>query len=133
MKQQSVFFHSTTPEHWEAIKKEGILFGVHGHSWVESNQNKSKDGGYRYTYLSPKPLITGYGSVILKVRFTPKREDFGKIHNYGFDPPPGQYCWQFSVFEPIPLSRVRRCYGYTILHHLILFYEAIKMRVRHEH
>lgn len=121
-KQQSIFYHSTAPERWEAIKKEGVLWGIHGWGeWSEKNKKKEKCT-YRYTYLSPRPLLTGYGSVILKVKFTPKLEDQGKVHNYGFDPPPGEECWQFSVFEPIPLSQVRRSYWYSFLHYLIKFY-----------
>jgi hypothetical protein len=103
------FYHVTTVKAWRAIKKEGILFGVHGHGeWIERNKDKGA-GSYRYTYLSPWPLL-GYGSVVLQVDFNPKREDFGKIHNYGFDPPQGEVCWQFSVFQPISLSDVRFCF-----------------------
>ena len=101
------FYHVTSVKRWKAIQEEGILFGIHGSSWEESN--KVKDSIlYRYTYLSPIPHLIGYGSVILKVKFIPKEEDFGKTHNYGFDPPPGQVCTQFSVFKPISLSAVRR-------------------------
>jgi len=138
---QNVFYHSTDPERWEAIKKEGVLWGIHGscvgiRDWKKLNESEYK-GVYRYTYLSPRPLLTGYGGAILKVRYTPKKEDASicvggtinnightdKIkHNYTFDPPPGEICTQFSVFEPIPLSRVRRCFWYSVLHYLIVVF-----------
>jgi hypothetical protein len=110
-KVKSVFYHVTTPQRWEAIKKEGVLYGIHGScfgifNWAELNQSEYRNK-YRYTYLSPTPYYE-YGSVVLEVRYTPKREDFGIKHNYGFDLPPDMICWQFSVFEPIPLVNVKR-------------------------
>ena len=59
---------------------------------------------YRYTYLSPEPFNESYGSVLIEVEYTPK----GPPHdNYGFNPPEGEVCWQFSVFDPIPLKEVK--------------------------
>ena len=44
-----------------------------------------------------------YGDTVIEVEYTPgSRKD-----NYGFNPPPGQECWQFSVFEPIELDGVK--------------------------
>jgi len=128
-KVQNVFYHSTDSKRWEAIKKEGVLWGIHGWgAWSEKNEKK-EECTYRYTYLSPRPILTGYGGVILKVKFTPKPGDtweyLGKVHNvhnYGFDPPEGQECWQFSVFKPIPLSQVHRCFWYSVLHYLIIIF-----------
>ena len=104
------FYHRTRSERWEAIQEEGVLWGVHGWDWDVSNKNKTTDKWkpYRYTYLAPEIPDDSYGDVILEVQYEPLREDFGTKHNYGFDPPPGQHCWQFSVFEPISLSCVRR-------------------------
>jgi hypothetical protein len=88
------FYHRTTETVWEGIQADGSLHGAH-------------PGGSRYTYLSPsRDIDESYGPVLLEVEYEPvgaKGTD-----NYGFDPPPGQECWQFSVFIPIPLSRVRR-------------------------
>jgi hypothetical protein len=109
------FYHVTNREAWKAIKEEGVLFSVHGDGdWSKRNTEKNSGYAYRYTYLSPKPLL-GYGNVVLQVEFTPKQEDFGKVHNYGFDPPPGQICTQFSVFKPIPLSDVKFCFWYSVM------------------
>ena len=126
------FYHRTTEERWQAVQEEGVLWGIHG-NWKNNNRHKkniydlrhSPRGRhclYRYTYLSPDDQGESFGSVLLEVEYEPKREDAsvcvgGHIetrsehpikHNYGFDPPPGQYCTQFSVFEPIPLGKVRR-------------------------
>jgi hypothetical protein len=114
MKYMNIFYHVTSLKAWKAIKKEGVLFGVHGQgSWEKRNSEKTPDrNGYGYTYLSPKPLLI-YGVIVLRVIFEPKREDFGTVHNYGFNPPPGQVCTQFSVFRPIPLSSIRFCFWYS--------------------
>jgi len=104
------FYHRTTEKVWKEIQEEGVLWGVHGHPG-----NKIKIGGYRYTYFSPKECMPsdGYGPVLLEVEYEPRgigvKDEDGEIYdNYGFDPPPGMICWQFSVFKPIPISNVRR-------------------------
>jgi len=108
------FYHWTNEEAWKKIQEEGVLWGVHG-----------GDGTYRYTYLAPTPELwkhPSYGNILLEVEYEPRREDASicvggliplkskkkKKHNFGFDPPPGQRCVQFSVFVPIPLNKVRR-------------------------
>ena len=75
---------------------------------------------YRYTYLTPDlDVAEGYGSkeVILEVEYEPvgvgNKVDGKTIDNYAFGPEPGQivkpgdHCWQFSVFIPIPIEKVR--------------------------
>jgi hypothetical protein len=99
-----IFYHCTSENKWERIQKEGVLWGI-----ASTYTNGKQTGMRRYTYLSPWPL-TEYGDVILKVAYEPRREDFGKKHNYGFDPPPGMVCDQFCVFDPIPLLYVERIY-----------------------
>lgn len=85
-------YHRTTLEVWEKIKKEKILFGVHDN--------------YRYTYLSPSPLIPiEYGELLLEVEYVPT--GIKGIDNFGFEPPDGEFCWQFSVFIPIPIENIR--------------------------
>ena len=126
-----IFYHITSTKRWKYIKKEGVLWGVHGNNYEESNQNKTDNGPdrpYRYTYLSPTPHPPSYGSVVLQVEYTPKREDFSKLHNYGFDPPPGQVCTQFSVFEPILLSQVRRCFWLSLFYTVINIFKRNKER-----
>jgi hypothetical protein len=85
------FYHRTNEDNWKKIQDEGVLWGIHS---------------YRYTYLSPDRDLTSYGPVLLEVEYSPTGE-YG-VDNYGFNPPDGEYCWQFSVFNPIPIADVRR-------------------------
>lgn len=89
-----VFYHGTTEEKWQKIQDEGCLFGV-GLS-------------YRYTYLSEERSVAeAYAKpVLLEVTYVPVA--LLEVDNYGFNPPEGQSCWQFSVFIPIPITHVRR-------------------------
>jgi len=121
-----MFYHGTYENVWEEIQKSGVLWGcpvawenfeeiegegVTGMRRLDIDINKE---GYRYTYLSPeKDYAEQYGDVLLEVVYAPKgggaEDENGEVYdNYGFDPPKGQFCWQFSVFQPIPLKRVRR-------------------------
>ena len=100
-----IFFHGTTVEAWAAIQAEGVLWG--GETWLKTGGKE----GYRYTYLSPHLEVAqaiGDGTV-LKVEYEPVgvgvKVGGQAIDNYGFDPPPGETCWQFSVFVPIPVGR----------------------------
>jgi hypothetical protein len=96
------FYHGTTEKVWKLVQKEGVLWGY--------NMHKEPDGttrrGYRYTYLTPEINVAkGYGDVILEIEYEP----VGKgIDNYGFDPPEGETCWQFSVFVPIGIDKIKR-------------------------
>lgn len=94
------FFHGTTKPKWNLIQKEGILFGLHDEYGSDS---------YRHTYLTPDiNYAEGYGSIILEVEYEPVGINGKGIDNYGFYPPKGEYCWQFSVFIPIPLKNVKK-------------------------
>ncbi len=109
------FFHGTTKENWQKIREEGILWG--GYTYHETGGKE----GYRYTYLTPDldvALSMGSTEVILEVEYNPmgvgNLVDGETIDNYAFGPNPGQkvepgdHCWQFSVFVPIDLNKVRR-------------------------
>jgi hypothetical protein len=90
-----IFYHGTSKKNWDKIRDEGILFGI-GNS-------------YRYTYLTPDfDIAKKYGSVVLQVKYEPIGIDGNMIDNYGFDPPKGQTCWQFSVFIPILIKNIKR-------------------------
>lgn len=97
-----IFFHGTKEDRWKKIQEEGVLWGRHYHD--------GRDINYRYTYLSPDINVAlEYGSVTLAVEYEPVgNKEIRGIDNYGFKPPPGMACWQFSVFVPIPLGKVRR-------------------------
>jgi hypothetical protein len=88
-----IFYHGTSKENWKKMQKEGILFGT--------GEN------YRYTYLTPEiEIARKFGQVVLEVEYEPIGAGSG-IDNYGFNPPEGMTCWQFTVFVPILLSNVR--------------------------
>jgi hypothetical protein len=95
---EGLWFHGTNEVGWAAIQAEGVLWG-------------NVTGSYRYTYLTPhKAVAEQYGSVLLRVRYIPKGVG-STVDNYGFladAPEPGMTCWQFSVFEPIPVGQVWR-------------------------
>lgn len=85
-----IFFHGTTKEAWNLIQQEGVLWGKHG--W------DGKSDTYRYTYLTADRniAIRFGGGILLKVEYTPKEY----TDNYR------EGDWQFSVFDPIPLSKI---------------------------
>jgi hypothetical protein len=88
------FYHWTKKRIWQKIKACGYL----------------KSG----TYYAPTPWLWNdeynsgkYGMILLEINYLPKRIDFRKEHNYGFDPPHGQCCVQFNIFKNIPLSEIK--------------------------
>jgi len=92
----NIWYHRTTEEKWKLIQEEGVLWGI-----------PSTPNYPRYTYLSPYDLGKSYGDILLEVEYKPLKETQGYKHNYGFEPPEGQICWQFSVFEPIDIKNVK--------------------------
>jgi len=126
------FYHRTTEERWKVIQEREELFGV-APGWdgwqIAHKDLDSEPKRMRYTYLSPISIDWGenFGfdrekrTVLLEVEYDPKPEDAsihcgGTIkkrerpikHNYNFNPPKGKICDQFSVFEPIPLTNIKR-------------------------
>lgn len=96
------FYHGTTQDKWDSIQKEGVLWGYNEHT----NENGLKYRGYRYTYLTPEmDVAKKYGDVVLEVEYMPVGVGTG-FDNYGFDPPEGMTCWQFSVFVPISIDNI---------------------------
>ena len=103
------FYHGTTEESWKKIQEEGVLWG--GDTYHRTGGKE----GYRYTYLTPDlDVAENYGNkeVMLEVEYEPigvgNKIDGKTIDNYGFNPPQGQHCWQFSVFVPISIDKVKR-------------------------
>ena len=81
------FYHSTTIEKWNEIKKEGVLFGV-------------RNCGSRCTYLTTDiEEAKQYGEILLKVEYDPF---VNKKENNYIDG-----CWQLRVYEPILIKNVK--------------------------
>ncbi len=90
------FYHGTSKENWEQIKKEGILFGRRYVLNDDGSVNREVD---RCTYLAvEKEEAQCYGDVVLEVEFDPASS---KHNNYK------EGCWQVRVYEPIPLSHIK--------------------------
>lgn len=106
------FYHGTSEKKWKKIQKEGILWGYNIHKKTDGTKYR----GYRYTYLTPFINVASeYGDVILEVEYNPIGIDGRGIDNYCFkhEIPKEEYlnsarCWQFSVFVPIEISKVKR-------------------------
>lgn len=93
-----VFYHGTSKENWDAIQKEGVLFG---RRYVLNNDGTIHHEVDRCTYLAvDKDEAAQYGDVVLKVEYNPFKTP--KHNNYIED------CWQVRVYEPIPLNDVER-------------------------
>jgi hypothetical protein len=85
----TVFYHGTSNEVWNDIQKEGALFG------------KRSGTVHRATYLTTDiDEAKCYGTVVLEVRYNPSEHP--KMNNYTDD------CWQFRVYEPIPITNIKR-------------------------
>lgn len=90
------FYHGTSKKNWEAIKKEGILFGRRYITDNDGNIIKEVD---RCTYLATDlEEAKCYGDVVLQVEYDPYNSNH---NNYQED------CWQVRVYEPIPVSKIQ--------------------------
>ncbi len=102
------FYHGTTKENWEKIQEEGVLWGKP--SWNETWEDREPN---RYTYLTPDIEVAEAinSEVILEVEYDPigvgNKVNGQVMDNYGFNPPQGQTCWQFSVFIPISIKKIK--------------------------
>lgn len=91
-----VFFHGTSKENWNAIQKEGILFGRRFVTDDNGNIIKEVD---RCTYLAVDlEEAKCYGDVVLQVEYNPLNS---KHNNYK------EGCWQVRVYEPISISKIQ--------------------------
>lgn len=91
-----IFYHGTSKENWDAIQKEGILFGRR--YVLDNNGNIIKELD-RCTYLAVDlEEAKCYGDVILQVEYNPLQNKEKNNYTDG--------CWQLRVYEPIPLSNV---------------------------
>lgn len=92
-----IFYHGTSIENWNAIQKEGILYGKR--FITDNNGNIIKEVN-RCTYLAVEPEEAKcYGDILLQVEYNPLNS---KHNNYM------EGCWQVRVYEPIPLSDITK-------------------------
>ena len=91
-----VFYHGTSKEDWSVIQKEGILYGRRYIADNDGNNIKEVD---RCTYLAVDlDEAKCYGDIILQVEYDPIIHP--NMNNYI------DGCWQFRVYEPIPISKI---------------------------
>lgn len=77
------FYHGTSKENWEKIQQDGFLYGNN-----------------RLTYLAiDLKEAMCYGQIVLQVEYNPFEHP--DMNNYCED------CWQFRVYEPIPIHNVK--------------------------
>ncbi len=98
---EMICYHGTSKENWQKIQKEGVLWGI-------PDIFNPSTIPIRRTFLSPDIEVAKAinEEVILEVEYNPKGVGSG-IDNFGFNPPFSEYCWQFSVFVPINLNKVK--------------------------
>ena len=91
-----VFYHGTSKENWNAIQKEGILYG---RRFVTDNNGNIIKEIDRCTYLAVDlEEAKCYGDVVLQVEYNPSNS---KHNNYK------EGCWQVRVYEPIPIYNIQ--------------------------
>lgn len=84
------WYHGTSKEKWDLIKKEGVLFGF----------DKFEYNAPRKTYLATNiEEAKYYGDVLLEIEYNPFVHP--KMNNYVPD------CWQIRVYEPILIENIK--------------------------
>lgn len=90
------FYHGTSKENWDAIQKEGVLYGRRFITDDNGNIIKEVD---RCTYLAVDiEEAKCYGDIILQVQYDPF---LSKHNNYQ------ENCWQVRVYEPIDICKIK--------------------------
>lgn len=90
-----IFYHGTSKEKWDAIQKEGVLFG---RRYITDNDGNVIKEVNRCTYLAVDlEEAKCYGDIVLLVEYNPFDS---KHNNYKVG------CWQIRVYEPIPLCNI---------------------------
>lgn len=89
------FYHGTTEEFWEEIKKEGVLWGRKNEYW----EGRKMD---RITYLTPDIKYAGLYDdkgltdkecVILEI-------DLPEVVKWDY--------WEFVTYDPIPITQIKK-------------------------
>lgn len=85
------FYHWTKEECWERIKREWCLWWERYVRWWSPS---------RCTYLTPDiEEAKKYWNIVLEVEYNPYKHR--RENNYM------KGCWQFRVYEPIPLENLK--------------------------
>ena len=93
-----IFYHGTSKENWEKIQQEGVLYGRRYITDENGVRLKEVD---RCTYLAVDlEEAKYYGDIILQVEYNPLKHK--TKNNYA------EGCWQVRVYEPIPLSAIKK-------------------------
>ena len=88
MPHPKTWYHGTTKEIFNKIKKDGVLYGFH-------------KSGKRFTTLSlDKEEANFYGDVLLAVTYNPVEDLINNDY--------GPHSLDLKVFSPIPMSNVKR-------------------------
>ena len=103
------FYHGTTKKNWNAIIKEGVLWGRPNTFW-----GKYPDGDYRTNN-------EGIGHKMSRVTWLAKNKQDAGIYNGNgltskkcvileIDFPEINWCnnWQITISEPIPINKIKR-------------------------
>ena len=92
------FYHGTNKENWDAIQREGILYG---RRYITDNNGNIIKEVSRCTYLAVDlEEAKCYGDVILQVEYNPFKHK--EKNNYI------EGCWQVRVYESIPISKIQK-------------------------
>ena len=92
-----IFYHGTNKENWDAIQKEGILYG---RRYITDNNGNIINEVSRCTYLATDlEEAKCYGNVILQVEYDPFQHKDKNNYING--------CWQVRVYEPIPIFKIK--------------------------
>ena len=102
-----IFYHGTNKDNWEAIKKEGILFG---RRYVLNNDGTIHHEISRCTYLAVDlEEAKKYGNIILEVNYNPYDKNSNIRHDERKHPLNNYIpnCWQIRVYEPISIDNIK--------------------------
>lgn len=96
-----IFYHGTNQEAWKKIQEEGILLGKRTVLDEEFERLIPKYNISPCTYLTPDvEEAKYYGNILLEVEYDPFKNPGENNYSEG--------CWQFRVYEPIPLKNVKQ-------------------------
>ena len=88
------FYHGTDEESWNAIQKEGVLWG---RRYVQEDDKIREVSRCTYLAVDEREAMLN-GDIVLKVEYEPTDGNDNYVEG----------CWQLRVYVPIPLKNVTR-------------------------